>query len=79
MPRWQFWALITAVVSASVSALKFPLHELFVAIALLLMLLVGYVRVRASLVRKNKAPSGYDAAAQARAIRENRNDRFKRY
>jgi hypothetical protein len=78
--RWETYLALSAVVSASLSAVKIGGHQrpvlAFAAIALLA--LVAYARLRAQFTSRRKPPRTLDAYERALRIQEERERKYGR-
>ncbi|HZT13316.1 MAG TPA: hypothetical protein VFA29_10960 [Candidatus Baltobacteraceae bacterium] len=78
MKRWETYAALLAVVMASLSAVAIGgrTHPLLAFCAIVLLLVVGYSRLRAQMTApRRRAGSAYDRALR---IQEERDRRFRR-
>ena len=78
MKRWETRLALLAVILASLSALNIPGRLLLALTAMLLLSIIASARLRAALYGKKERPTGFDAAAAAERIREERSNRFTR-
>ena len=78
MKRWETRLALLAVILASLSALNIPGRLLLALTAMLLLSIIASSRLRAALYGKKERSTGFDSAATAERIREERSRRFTR-
>ncbi len=78
MKRWETRLALLAVILASLSALNIPGRLLLALTAMLLLSIIASARLRAALYGKKERSTGFDPAAAAERIREERSHRFTR-